>query len=142
MAFFISSARWPRTLALMKYLASGVALLVAVSIELWILSRGMDEPASVFQNGVLTEVVNCDDPPQNMIFRCAALFCEKALYDKSFVRANTRVSMPHHQYNFSDAPDRSVHFATWTFDGKINIAQCEATRLKVSSVQLVNAIPQ
>src|SRR6266702_8225297 len=49
------------TLALMKYLAGGVALLVAVSIELWILSRGMDEPASVFQNGVLTEVVNCDD---------------------------------------------------------------------------------
>src|SRR6266581_780112 len=74
------------TLALMKYLAGVVALLVAVSIELWILSRGMDAPASVFPNGVLTEVVHCDDPPPHMIFRCAALFCQKALYDKNCAR--------------------------------------------------------
>jgi hypothetical protein len=126
----------------MKYVAGGVVLLVAIAVGLWILSRGGDEPASVFENGVLIEIDNCDHPPQARIFRCAALFCEKALYDRKIVRANTSVLMPKHYVNFSDAPDRSVHFATWETDGRTNIAKCEMTRLNVVSIELLAEMPQ
>jgi hypothetical protein len=99
-------------------------------------------PSVAYHDGVPSEILNCEPPPPGKAFRCSALYCQKALYERKLVRAYTQVFLPRHQYNFSDAPGRSVHFATWTQEDRPLIARCEMKGYDVVSIDFVESLPQ
>jgi hypothetical protein len=52
-----------------------------------------------------------------------------------------RVVLSKSQFNFSDAPGRSVHFHTWTEDQRHLIAKCEMKNYDIVSIEFVDRLP-
>jgi len=95
-----------------------------------------------FHDGTPTEILNCQPPPPDTEYRCAALYCEKALYERKVVRPYTRVAVLRHQHHFNDTPGRSVHYATWTHEEKPVVAKCEMQGYEVISIDLLERMPE
>ena len=117
-------------------------LIVVGGIAAFLFAGQPKEPMLAYHDGVPSEIWNCEQTAARQQYRCAALYCEKALYERKLVQPYTPVSIPKHWYNFSDAPDRSVHFATWMQEGKPVIAKCEMKGLDVVSIELLEKMPQ
>jgi hypothetical protein len=118
-----------------------IALFLLVGYVFLIYPSYSEDPSVAYHDGMPTEILNCEPPPPDKVFRCSALYCQKALYERKLVHPYTQIFLPRHQYNFSDAPGRSVHFATWTQEEKPLIAKCEMKGYDVLSIEFVERLP-
>jgi hypothetical protein len=111
----------------------GFALLIAPSFY--------TGPTVAYHEGIPSEILNCESPAPENVHRCAALYCERALYERKVVRPFLRIALSKSQFNFSDAPRRSVHFHSWTEDERKLIARCEMKDYDVVSIEFVDRLP-
>jgi hypothetical protein len=87
------------------------------------------------------DVVDCENPPIGKGWQCAALYCQKAFRDRQLARGGAQISTLKVSHNFSDAPDRSVYYATWLHEDKSVIARCELNGAKVVSIDFLDKLP-
>jgi hypothetical protein len=87
------------------------------------------------------DVVDCDDPPTGKGYQCAAVHCHKAFQDRQLASAGAEISTLRVSHNFSDAPDRSVYYATWLQEDRSVIARCELKGATVVSIDFLDKLP-
>jgi len=118
-----------------------VAIAAIVALAVLIAPSFYTGPTVAYHEGIPSEILNCESPAPENVHRCAALYCERALYDRKVVRPYMRVALSRSRFNFSDAPGRSVHFHSWTEDGRKLIAKCEMINYDVVSIEFVDRLP-
>jgi len=126
-----------RSVVVTSALVIGVVVLLYSSC-----SRVYESPAIMHNDGAPAEILNCEPPPPGDEYNCAALYCEKTLFDQKIVRPYTHIAMPKHYYKFSDDLSRSVHFATWTNEDKTVIAKCEMKGNSVTAIEFLDRMPE
>ena len=93
---------------------------------------------SMFRTG---DIVDCDAPPIGKGYQCASVHCHRAFHERKLASDGAEISTLRVSYNFSDAPDRTVYYATWQLEGRPVIARCELNGVTVVATEFLDRLP-
>ncbi len=96
--------------------------------------KNRNEPSSVYRDGKLSEILNCENPTGREVQECNSLICKKELFDTNQIHSGERSTTVSMTYGHSNRPNYSTHVVEVRTDEGNLFFECEMEDSRVSNV--------